>query len=189
MKLEAKIYQLIWETPSLFHDRTDALQHLFLDLNSFYRWEKGEIHGPEDKQKLSRLDEIPILERMLAESEKGHVFDLEGLKKLNAEWLARAQAKILPIRQNIEDLVLTTHPCDNLCVLSDLANLWQIPDNVKNDWLGGAQEAVELILYATRTVQEKNSELLPPAELHTIRARNFAMAKRAQQRINLLNQR
>ena len=188
MKLEAKIYQLIWEMPYFLADRTDALQLLFLD-QSNYHWEKGELRGPRDKVKLSRPDGLPDFEKILIEIGPATSFNPESIFQHRAQWLAQASTRVLTVRQNIEDLVISTHPCDDLCVLSDLANLWQIPDNVKNDWLGGAQETVELILNAVRTRQEKNDKNLSPAEIRTLHARNFAMAKRAQQRINQLNQR
>ena len=188
MKLEKQIYQLLWEIPYFFTDRTDILQFLFLD-QSDYRWEKGELREPSHKKKTLRADGLPDFVERLNGLDPVLNSNPVDIFQYNTQWLAQAQAKVLAARQNIEKAVDTIHPGDDLCVLSDLANLWQIPDNVKNDWLGGAQETVELILCAVRTRQEKNGEDLSPAEIRTLHARNFAMAKRAQQCINLLNQR
>jgi hypothetical protein len=154
MKLEKQIYRLIWDYPTLYHNRTDALHHFFIVNGNGYHWSNGEMRSFDDTKKLVALDYIDNYLAIEFEKRKQEMADWpEKLQDLahrqvqNMEaHLAERAAETREVRQQIEQRMRGKPPIKGLYPLCEYAKICNLPDNIKEDWLLGAQEALDLAL-------------------------------------------
>jgi hypothetical protein len=153
MTLDEQIRRLIWLAPNRFRDRTDALDYLFIQFN-FFEWRKGALRRRGDTEKPCSIDYFPELEVLSKDPASFRILSMGGVELLqirSAETLAAGRY----IRENIDTVIHQTHAHGWLMESTDhtsflmpegtiqtYSKISQLPDDIKPDWLAGAQEAL-----------------------------------------------
>lgn len=150
--------------PSLFAYRWEVLSHLFCvygDGGNGYRWKDGELVSIEDKEYTPRLAEgekaHQSLDYLKAELTKYYTEIYENANMRHFIQLEQEiatqfpeQGKIvLSFEERIQDEVkkdIEKRKKVNFWLVTDSCAMFNIPDNVKPDWLEGIKETVELVL-------------------------------------------
>jgi hypothetical protein len=165
MKLESMIRRMILRHPSIFSNRARALDHLFCVNGTGMKWQDGEITyepGFEDRKTRSRQRQDYI--DMCAKHDKD--------AKERAETIAREKQMFAYIDKHIRALC---HNADlnwlppweefppihdaSFYPLCQYANLVNVPDDAKPDWLAGAIEVCELILALPKMKKSKQVDM------------------------------
>jgi hypothetical protein len=148
VKLEKQIYRLLWEYPTGYHDRTEALCQFFIVGGTGYHWQAGELRTEGDTKKLTPFEALNegwirhYTESTALAQEFGITEEIERVAQKLADDLAQTQQA----RVEIEERIRTSPPIEHLYPLSEFTKLCNLPDDIKLDWLDGAQEAVDLAL-------------------------------------------
>ena len=191
MRLEKQIYRLLWEYPTSYEDRTAALHHLFIINGNGYEWRDGELRTYGDTSKLSPFDQIDewfishIAQQKAIEGE-------EWNEEWQAEWQRRCDrrltdriAKTKLVRQEITMRVQSKLPLTHLYPLCQYGKVCNLPADIKEDWLAGAQEAVDLALMVIPESLDA-VYLRTPEQQTKDHQRNQSYLQAAQARINEL---
>ena len=137
----------IWQYPSLFHNRTEVLHHLFCVLGNGFDWEDGELvdrwqdERPDDLyERINRVDEG---EAELRESrpEIAESFEEERKERLAEADYARANIEILT------DLTapLGREPYPPLGYHGTANGYAALPEDAKPDWAEAYYEIMEAV--------------------------------------------
>ena len=198
MRLEKQIYRAIWEYPTLHHNRTEALHALFIIIGNGYHWINGELRCHDDTKKLVAFDAVDRADEYLAthfEEQKQSMADWpEALHDLRQEHSQRLSQQIVEraaekreVRAQIAQRVQEKPPIKSLYPLCEYAQICNLPDNIKEDWLLGAQEALDLALAAgADDVAVAYGPTMTPEEKAQQHQQNQLYLQMAQARINEL---
>lgn len=142
--VKATVSEMIYNYPSLFKNRTQALHHLFAVIGNGYEWYEGELVSVFNEP--NRSDE-EILERL------DWPLSSNGNPELRA-FIAKEQAKIdaenalrLEARRNHAQLALMPGPLSHHPYPpSKYAAVLCLPEDVTADWRTAAREFAAVVL-------------------------------------------
>lgn len=142
----------MWDYPTLYHNRSRVIEHLFIVIGNGYDWIDGQlvetVYGR--RQRKAALDEI------YADTPSGRESREHFLAGTNSDW-ARTVREGMELRDKIErkhaicrrTLISAfsqkRRQFSRVYPLSHYAKVVNIPDDIQPDWALGAQEAIDLI--------------------------------------------
>lgn len=154
--LYKRIVRMIWDYPTLFKNRSDALHHLFCVNGNGYEWEQGVLRGIDEDAQGNRLtkrnpDDVFRSEQEEIDSwEKTFKNDLESetAQEIRAIGLCRIRehnSKMKYRRDNADLLALVEGDRFNIYPLCEYACMAEVPDDVHPDFLAGVREIIFLV--------------------------------------------
>lgn len=143
--LEFAVRVLLLAYPQLFPTRAHVINHLYFVNGNGYEWFEGRLHeGTDEKtaavaKMLLNGDPETWIQKYVEDHDRGRFSHLhkveEELRELSRKFGLPEMAPMVPI----EAVSLSIYPvCEYACI----ANL---PEDIRPDWLAGAEEALELI--------------------------------------------
>jgi len=157
--LDFRIWEMMIAYPSLFPTRFYAIHHLYLVLGNGYEWQDGRLveRVPDEKRK--------AIERMLKDGKtEGEM--RKAIQKMDDQLYGEMRAETRRVSEKLQALskkykVDLADPVDHpksfqVYPVCDLSEIMNIPDDVRPDWLAGAEEALAIMeLYPTHDEKER----------------------------------
>jgi len=164
MKLENYIRKSMREYPSLFYNRTQVIEHLFLVIGNGGDWVNGQIKFCDDRARYHRRKfqdprevirpyrdvKTEIAWKKLI-GERVDEFEIRFLKEHVKEH--NRQTKL--IVENVKTLSKLHVPQADYYPICEYSAIIDMPDDVRVDWLKGALEAAGLVLKTKNTQNHK----------------------------------
>lgn len=139
--LEFTIKASILAYPSLFQIRGQVLNHLFCVLGNGYDWWDGHIRETCGDEKHEGVQKR-LLEGVPEEEIRAWI-----KSKDDERWernFADLKARLKELGVDFDPPPLSMHPL-TIYPVCDLCEIMKLPDNIRPDWLAGAEEAVALM--------------------------------------------
>lgn len=164
--LYKRIVRMIWDSPSLFKNRSDALHHLFCVNGIGYTWEKGILRRDDEDEQGNRLplrnpqgeilpprnldDVFRSEQEEIEEWQKTYqdCLDDEFAQVIRANrliWVREHNIKMRFRRDNADLLALVTGDRTKIYSLCQYARMATVPDDVHPDYLEGVREMIFLV--------------------------------------------
>jgi len=211
MNVEDTVRRLLMDWPSLYKSRSDVMENLFCCYGTGYDWIDGEIafeYGEDAYQEMhARARErrpvtddpqVILAARRAGMSEQERQREDERAAEMTA-LLAKypGEEPYVPVEvevarleadearyvwENIDALCQRRMPRPQIYPMSEYSPLARIPDDVKDDWLDAAQEAVWMVLASVTTSDASIGYSVEQQERAVFRQHEYA--RDAQARIN-----
>jgi len=124
--------------PGIHPTREHEINHLFCVLGNGYDWENGALVEKCDDEKLKAV------ERMLREGRPGEEIRAYTAEEDDKRW--KDIVKNLPedLKSKFREHMHEIHPL-KVYPLCELCPILELPEDIRPDWLAGAEEALRLI--------------------------------------------
>lgn len=174
MKVELTIQDMFDRYPTLFKERADCLDHLFICIGNGFKWKNGELvdcdykHTREDQKvlkshlidgkafqhnKLSlRAESIYYDELRKAEGKKDLFADIytpEEIEEMHQKYLASLPDDVYYKRPRVErwyDAHVDSEGKPYIRFCRAYAKLFNYPEDIKPDWLAAIEETKQLLI-------------------------------------------
>ena len=155
MTLEKTIQSMFDHFPFLFQDRADCLNHLFCVLGNEYEWVDGELIKDENRE--------PIHDLVDGKAHQHQVLTARSAAVLRAR-IHAAQTRTTVDETKFANLPDTPPPRqprrerwyfvhrqnkngpETIDLYKAYVPLWNVPTDVKPDWLTGVQECLDMLI-------------------------------------------
>lgn len=159
MTLEQTIQAMYDEYPTLFKERADCLNHLFCTIGNGYYWENGElVDGWDVSKKYIKHLEREFVNGKAFQHHKYSLRDEYLANELIAQKFKTKKDEYYTLENRVKEILREP---DNkyyreperkkrwafyLQGYSQYAKIYDIPEDIKPDWLAGINECKELLL-------------------------------------------
>jgi hypothetical protein len=156
MTVHETIKQMMVEYPSLFPSRVQALHHLFWVNGNGYDWKKGELISIDPPHKTSPYRTVEWKKNHHEEWSRSAAHRETYEKLFGKEEAALADLSKFVIGNDnfVESYKIDLDEVYPLCEYADILN---VPENVKDDWLEAAAEAIDHVEFACMTNNKKEA--------------------------------
>jgi len=208
MNVEDTVRRNLMDWPSLYKSRSDVMENLFCCYGTGYDWIDGEIAWEEgeaayqemydrhrERTPVSDDPEVILAARRAGMTEQQRRREDERNAEMMAlmekypddePWvpaeveLAREEAEETRyVWENIDALCQRRAPRPSIYPMSEYSPLTRIPDDVKDDWLDAAQEAVWMVLASVTTSDASIGYSVEQQERQIFRQHEYARAAQA----------
>lgn len=174
MKVELTIQSMFDEYPTLFKERADCLDHLFVCIGNGYKWKNGELISLESKYKKADKDEFKshlvngkafqhnlfslrdesIYYHNLRKAEGkpdifADIYTQEELEEMHQKHVASLPDDIYHTRPRRERWYCHRKDAEGneyIDLSKNYAKLFNYPEDIKPDWLAAIEETKQLLL-------------------------------------------
>lgn len=152
--LEFAIKVSLLAYPSLFQIREQVLNHLYCVLGNGYDWWDGRLRETCEDEKIETVETM-LFERKPEEEIQAWVKSKDDTRLDTALKEIDELLKKLGVERD-ENRVLQMFPF-RIYPVCDLCAIMKLPDQIRPDWLAGAEEAVDL-MEKTQSFHDKSTE-------------------------------